>query len=141
MNPSGQPPPGPPTLRTGKLCYLEIPARDVHQSAAFYEQAFGWTIREGGTDRPSFDDTTGEVSGAWVTSRVPVADADSDAGILPYIMVADAAGAAQRLVAAGGVMVLPVATYGTEVLGTFRDPAGNLMGIYQQTGLAQAELP
>lgn len=23
----------PPTLRTGKICYLEIPARDVHQSA------------------------------------------------------------------------------------------------------------
>jgi hypothetical protein len=141
MAPSELPPPGPPTLRTGKLCYLEIPAGDVHQSAAFYQRAFGWTIRHGETDRPSFDDTTGEVSGAWVTNRVPLSEADVDSGILPYIMVSDAADAAQRLVAAGGVMVLPVDTYGTEVLGTFRDPAGNLMGIYQQAGLAQAELP
>jgi hypothetical protein len=139
MNPLEHQPPGPPTLRTGKLCYLEIPARDVHQSAAFYEQAFGWTIRQGDTDRPSFDDTTGEVSGAWVTSRVPVSDADTNSGILPYIMVADAAQAAQRLVAAGGVMVLAVGTYGTEVVGTFRDPAGNLMGIYQQAGLGHTE--
>ena len=53
------PPPPPPTLRSGKLCYLEIPARDVHQSAAFYQRVFAWNIRFRDTDRPSFDDTTG----------------------------------------------------------------------------------
>jgi len=58
------PSPPPPTLRTGKICYLEIPALDVHTSAAFYERVFGWNIRFGDTDRPSFDDTTGEISGA-----------------------------------------------------------------------------
>ena len=126
---------GPPTLRTGKLCYLEIPARDVHESAAFYEQAFGWTVRGRDSDRPSFDDTTGEVSGAWVLDRPPAAEP----GILPYVMAADAAVAADKVVAAGGEIVLPVATYGTEVLGTFRDPAGNLLGIYQQPGLAETE--
>ena len=128
-------PPRPPTLRSGKLCYLEIPALDVHQSAAFYERAFGWNIRFGETDRPSFDDTTGEVSGAWVVNRTP----DPDPGILPYIMVANAAAAAQAVVAAGGEIVLPVGQYGTEVLATFLDPAGNLLGIYQQPGLAGAE--
>ena len=128
-------PPPPPTLRTGKLCYLEIPALDVHESAAFYQRAFGWTIRFGDTERPSFDDTTGEVSGAWVRDRTP----DPEPGILPYIMVADAAVAAAAVVAAGGTVVLPVGEYGTEVLATFLDPAGNLLGIYQQPGLAQAE--
>ncbi len=67
-------PPPPPTLRTGKLCYWEIPARDVHQSAAFYERVFGWNIRFRETDRPSFDDTTCEVTGAWVLDRTPRAD-------------------------------------------------------------------
>jgi uncharacterized protein len=38
----------PPTLRTGKLCYPEIPALDVHESATFYERAFGWTIDPAG---------------------------------------------------------------------------------------------
>jgi uncharacterized protein len=127
--------PSPPTLRTGKVCYLEIPAVDVQVSATFYERAFGWTIRERDSDRPSFDDTTGEVSGAWVVGRAPAADV----GILPYVMAADAAVMADAVVAAGGEIVLPVRQYGTEVLGTFRDPAGNVMGIYQQPGLKEAE--
>jgi predicted enzyme related to lactoylglutathione lyase len=125
----------PPTLRTGKLCYLEIPAQDVHTSATFYERAFGWTIRHRDTDRPSFDDTTGEVSGAWVLDRSPA----SEPGILPYVMVADAGAAVEAVVAAGGEIVLPAGRYGTEVLATFLDPAGNLIGIYQQPGLDQAE--
>jgi predicted enzyme related to lactoylglutathione lyase len=121
--------------RTGKLCYLEIPALDVHHSASFYESAFGWNIRFRETDRPSFDDTTGQVSGAWVSNRTP----DPEPGILPYIMVADAAAAAERVIAAGGTIVLPPGPYGTEVLATFLDPAGNLLGIYQQPGLAEEE--
>jgi predicted enzyme related to lactoylglutathione lyase len=125
----------PPTLRSGKLCYLEIPALDVHEAASFYESAFGWNIRFRETDRPSFDDTTGEVSGAWVRDRTP----DAEPGILPYIMVADAAAATDAVVAAGGKVVLPAAQYGTEILATFLDPAGNLLGIYQQPGLAQSE--
>lgn len=128
-------PPSPPTLRTGKLCYLEIPAIDVQVSATFYERAFGWTIRERDSDRPSFDDTTGQVSGAWVLGRAP----SGDVGILPYVMAADADVMADAVVAAGGEIVLPVGQYGTEVLGTFRDPAGNLMGIYQQPGLKESE--
>jgi predicted enzyme related to lactoylglutathione lyase len=124
-----------PTLRTGKLCYLEIPALNVQISAAFYERAFGWNIRSRDSERPSFDDTTGEVSGAWVTNRIP----DPEPGILPYIMVASAESAADAIVGAGGTIVLPPARYGTEVLATFLDPAGNLLGIYQQPGLAESE--
>jgi predicted enzyme related to lactoylglutathione lyase len=127
--------PPPPTLRTGKICYLEIPAMDVQRSAAFYELAFGWSIRFRDTHRPSFDDTTGEVSGAWVLGRTP----HQVPGILPYIMVADAVAAADAVIAAGGQIVLSAGQYGTEVLATFLDPAGNLIGIYQQPGLAEAE--
>jgi predicted enzyme related to lactoylglutathione lyase len=54
-------------------------------------------------------------------------------------MVADAAAAAQAVFAAGGHIVLPAGKYGGEVLATFLDPAGSLMGIYQQPGLAEAE--
>jgi len=108
---------------------------DVCQSAEFYEPAFGWNIRFRDTESPSFDDTTGEVSGAWVLDRTP----DPDPGILPWIMVANAAAAAAAVVAAGGQVVLPAGRYGTEDLATFLDPAGNLLGLYQQPGLAEAE--
>jgi len=125
----------PPTFRTGKICSLEMPARDVPEAATFYERAFGWNIRFRDTDRPSFDDPTGEVSGAWVRDRTP----DPEPGVLAYIMVADAAAAVDAVVAPGGTVVLPAGTYGTEVLATFLDPAGNLLGIYQQPGLVEAE--
>ena len=125
----------PPAHQTGKISYLEIPARDVHESAAFYETAFDWNIRSRETDRPSFDDTTAQVSGAFVRNGTP----DADPGMLTYIMVASAAAATDRVVAAGGSIVLPVGRYETEVLATFLDPAGNLLGIYQQPGLADAE--
>ncbi|HVH08603.1 MAG TPA: hypothetical protein VM736_02305 [Gemmatimonadales bacterium] len=37
-----------PTLTTGKICSLEIPALDIQCSAAFYRRVFGWTIRKRG---------------------------------------------------------------------------------------------
>lgn len=124
-----------PADRTGKLCYLEVPALDVQASADFYERAFGWTIRHRESDRPSFDDTTGQVSGAFVLGRAPV----REPGILPYVMVADIHLAADKVEAAGGEFVLAPGRHGTEVLATFLDPAGNLLGLFEQPGLKEAE--
>ena len=56
-----------------------------------------------------------------------------------YIMVGNAAAAVDAIVSAGGEMVKPVEPNAREVVATFRDPAGNLIGIYQQPGLAETE--
>ena len=50
-----------PTFRTGKVCYLEMPATDIARSAEFYQRVFGWRIRERGEGTTSFDDTVNEV--------------------------------------------------------------------------------
>jgi hypothetical protein len=73
----------PPTLANGKICYLEMPATDIAASADFYRQVFGWNIRKRGDGSTAFDDTTGEVSGAWLLGRAPAAKP----GLLFYIMV------------------------------------------------------
>lgn len=124
-----------PGYRTGKICYLEIPAVDVAQSAEFYRRCFGWHIRQRGDGPTAFDDTVGQVSGTWVLGRRPA----PEAGLLVYVMVADAAKAAEAVVAAGGVIVQPIDPGSPEVHLTFRDPGGNVLGIYQQRGLAEAE--
>jgi uncharacterized protein len=124
-----------PTYRTGKICYVEIPANDIERSAEFYRRAFGWHIRKRGDGAIAFDDTVNEVSGTWVLGR-PVA---AEAGLMVYIMVATAARAVEAVIAAGGQIVHPVDPKAREVVATFRDPAGNLMGIYQQPGLAETE--
>lgn len=122
-----------PTLRTGKICYLEIPATNVEQSAAFYRHAFGWEVRKRGDGSTAFDDTVNEVSGTWVVGRPPT----TAAGLMVYVMVADASRAIDAIQAAGGEIVRPVEPGSREVWAWFRDPAGNIMGIYQQPGLTE----
>jgi catechol 2,3-dioxygenase-like lactoylglutathione lyase family enzyme len=76
----------PPSATNGKICYVEIPTGDVEASAAFYREVFGWSIRTRGDGATAFDDSTGQVSGAFVTGR----PAMSQPGPLVYVMVDDA---------------------------------------------------
>jgi predicted enzyme related to lactoylglutathione lyase len=118
----------PPTIGNGKICYIEMPASDVQQSADFYRRVFGWNIRRRGDGATSFDDTVGEVSGAWVLDRRPA----TDPGMVVYIMVDNAATATKAVMDAGGAIVRPVDPDSKEVFAHFRDPAGNVLGIYQE---------
>jgi predicted enzyme related to lactoylglutathione lyase len=124
-----------PAYRTGKICYIEIPAVDVNQSAEFYRGAFGWRIRKRGDGSTAFDDTVNQVSGTWVLGRPPA----TEPGLVVYIMVASADAAVAAVETAGGQIVHRSDPGAREVVATFRDPAGNLIGIYQQPGLAEAE--
>jgi predicted enzyme related to lactoylglutathione lyase len=117
-----------PVSANGKVCYLELPAIDVERSAGFYRDVFGWKIRRRGDGSTAFDDTTGEVSGAFVTGRA----ASGDPGLLVYVMVDDAAAAVEAVVARGGEIVQPIGADAPEVTARFRDPAGNVLGIYQE---------
>jgi predicted enzyme related to lactoylglutathione lyase len=117
-----------PTSANGKVCYIEMPAVDVQGSADFYAKVFGWRIRRRGDGSTAFDDTTGEVSGAWVLARPP----SSQPGLLVYIMVDSAAAAIDAVVAHGGELVQPIGADAPEITARFRDPAGNVIGLYQQ---------
>jgi predicted enzyme related to lactoylglutathione lyase len=118
-------------LRLPRLCYLEIPAVDVHQSAAFYEKVFGCKIRSRDSARPSFDFVRGNVSGAFVTGR-PIS---REPGLLPYIWVDGIDDVLARAASSGGDVVeavRPDHPGGTCWIATFRDPAGNVIGLYQE---------
>jgi predicted enzyme related to lactoylglutathione lyase len=117
-----------PTSTKGKICYVEIPAVDVERSAAFYRDVFGWGIRQRGDGATAFDDTTGEVSGAWVTGR----DAATDPGLMLYVMVDDALATVGVIEAYGGEIVQPIGVDAPEITARFRDPGGNVIGIYQE---------
>ncbi len=118
----------PPTLGNGKICYLEIPATDIARSVAFYEAVFAWRIRRRGDGSVAFDDGVGEVSGTWVTGRPP----SLAPGLLLYIMVDDVAATLQAVVAQGGEIVQPIGVDAPEITARFRDPGGNVLGIYQE---------
>ena len=117
-----------PTLGHGKICYVGIPSTDVERSAAFYAAVFGWKIRKRGNGTTAFNDSVGEVSGAFVTGLPP----QGEGGLLLYVMVDDAAAAVKKIVAQGGEIVQPIGVDAPEITARFRDPAGNVLGIYQE---------
>ena len=121
----------PPTLANGKICYIEIPATDIARSAGFYEKVFGWRTRQRGDGSTAFDDTTGEVSGTWTRGRPPAATP----GLLIYIMVDSVAATCDAVIANGGEIVQPIGADAPEITARFRDPAGNVIGLYQQPAL------
>jgi uncharacterized protein len=118
---------GNPLAMHGHVSYLEIPAIDAMQSAAFYEAVFGWSIRARDTGRPSFDDPSGDLIGRWVTSR----PASREPGFVPYIYVDGINDVAGRITERGGEIVKATHAEGDIWVATFRDPAGNLLGIWE----------
>jgi uncharacterized protein len=116
-----------PTLENGKICYVEMPASDIKRSAEFYEKVFGWRTRQRGDGSIAFDDTVGAVSGTWVTGRPPATP-----GLLIYIMVDSVSATIDSLVAHGGELVQPIGVDAPEITARFRDPGGNVIGLYQQ---------
>jgi predicted enzyme related to lactoylglutathione lyase len=67
-------------------------------------------------------------SGTWVTGRPPA----TSPGLLFYIMVNSVAATIDSVVAHGGELVQPIGADAPEITARFRDPARNVIGLYQQ---------
>ncbi len=119
--------PGSPVFRPGGISYLRIPCANGRETAAFYEAAFGWGLG-GDPDAPSFEDGTGHVIGHFVTDQ-PVA---GEGGVRPYIYVEQIDETLDRVAAAGGRIVEAPYPEGDLWVALFRDPAGNVLGVWQQ---------
>ena len=117
-----------PTIGNGKICYLEIPTQDIERSMKFYEAVFGWNTRKRGDGNFAFDDGVGEVSGTWVKGRAP----SNAPGILIYIMVDSVAGTIEKIEANCCEIVQPIGGDAPEITARFRDPGGNVLGLYQE---------
>jgi len=88
----------------------------------------GWATRTRGDGVLAFDDGLGEVSGAWVTGRPP----SDQPGLLLYVMVDSVADTLETVDAHGGQIVQPIGADAPEITARFRDPAGNILGLYQE---------
>jgi uncharacterized protein len=113
--------------RPGGLSYLEIPAKDIRQSAAFYEAVLGWQIHGKDSDAAKFSDRAGYLIGRWVTSR----PAWPEPGMLPYFYVDQINQSVKRATSHGGEIVKAPKHEGDILVATVRDPAGNLIGLWQ----------
>jgi len=117
-----------PKFGNGKICYLELPSRNIDESSSFYHGVFDWEIRRRGDGSVAFDDGVGEVSGTWRTDRKPT----TEIGMLIHIMVDDIEVTMQKIKDHGGTIVQPVGMDAPEITAWFRDLSGNILGLYQE---------
>jgi len=117
-----------PTIGNGKICYVELPSRDIKESSTFYNNVFGWNIRTRDDGTVSFDDGVNEVSGAWRIDRKP----STEIGMLIHILVEDIEATIKAVIKYGGKIIQPVGLGGPELTAKFSDPSGNVLGLFQQ---------
>ena len=117
-----------PVFRPGGVSYLRIPAADdPRRIAAFYRDVFEWSIRDD-REHPSFEDGTGHVIGHFMAD-LPVA---GEAGVLPYVYVESVDATLEKIGAHGGSVVTPPYPEGDLWVALASDPAGNVVGVWQQ---------
>ena len=114
-------------FRPGGVSYLRIPAPDPNRAAAFYAAVFGWTV-DVDRDNPSFADGSGHVIGHFMPDLVVA----GDAGVKPYVYVENVAQTLDRALALGAEITADPYPEGNLTVATFRDPAGNEIGAWQQ---------
>lgn len=103
------------------LAYLELTALDVAASSAFFAKAFGWTMRNYGPGYAGSVDTGAELG---------LHGADTLRPPLPGIRVADLEAAEAAVIAAGGVVTVPVFAFPGGRRFHFREPSGNELAVF-----------
>lgn len=115
-----------PAFRANGITYLRIPAPDPRQAALFYHAVFDWTVDTSRAD-PSFSDSTGHVIGHFVSDLLVV----GEGGVLPYVYVDSVPDTLAKVTASGGEVVRQPYNEGDLIVATFRDPPGNVIGLWQ----------
>jgi len=114
--------------RPGGLSYIEILALDVRKSARFYQKVLGWKSRGKGADATKFTDATGHLIGRWI----PASQIPGHAGMLPFFYVSKVDQAARIAMSNNGQIIRAPYAEGNLRVAIVRDPAGNLMGLWQK---------
>ena len=112
---------------TGRFAYLELPVSDVDASAAFFSAAFGWDLTR---FAPTYAGTMGEGTDLGLQGDA----AQSSAAPLAGIEVADLEAALAAVVAAGGIVTLPIFAFPGGRRFHFREPSGNELSVFVTEG-------
>jgi len=121
--------------RINGITYLQLPAPDPRRCGEFYATVFGWGVRGDPDAHLSFSDSTGHVIGAFVRDLAVA----GSAGPLPYVFVESVTATIAKVTAAGGEVIKepyhePPDSEEHLTVATFRDVAGNVVGLWQTGG-------
>lgn len=117
------------------MIYLEIPAPDLAVASAFYTGVFGWKVEASDlSEVPYASFEAGDSLQGGLRTDLSVA---AVGGVLLYLAVASIPATLKQIEAAGGFVVTPEEPVGGDngFSAEFRDPAGNLVGLWSASYL------
>jgi uncharacterized protein len=117
--------------KTGKIDYIEMPARDIEAAKRFFALAFGWRFIDYGPDYVAFDDAG--LDGGFY--RAPLSSSAASGGAL-VILYSDALEATAAAVThAGGDITKPIFSFPGGRRFHFHDPNGNEWAVWSDLGV------
>jgi hypothetical protein len=110
--------------------YVELPGTEMPAMKGFYGRAFGWSFTDYGPDYAAFQ-------GAGVDGGIDT-DASKLKGPLVVLFARDLEGAVGAVEEAGGEITIPIFSFPGGRRFHFRDPAGNELAVWSDTGVTHA---
>lgn len=114
----------------GKLNYVEFPSRNLPQTKAFFERAFGWSFVDYGPDYTAFSDQG--LDGGFFQAEACSATAHGAALLVFYSSDIEATQA--QVAAAGGEIIKPVFAFPGGRRFHFTEPSGNEFAVWSEAG-------
>lgn len=113
---------------TGKINYVELPARDLTATKRFFQQAFDWSFVDYGPEYVAFDNA-GLDGGFFKSDQV----ATTDKGSVLVVLYSDALeDTLEKVIAAGGTLVKDIFTFPGGRRFHFSDPNGNEYAVWSE---------
>ncbi len=114
------------------IVYIEIAATDVVRAATFYKRVFDWVFPDpDARGYSTFSSGDNGIGGGIYRAE----EFRPGGGMVPYIYVTDIEASCREITDAGGEVVMPKTEIpGTGWYGHFRDPEGNLVGLFTPRG-------
>ena len=122
-------------LSPGDWCHIDVISGDRDRARTFYGAVFGWQFHDYGegtgyTNVKTSDN--GIESGIGGLAQSVGARPPASNGVIPYILAPDMDATLAAIERAGGTVEIPrTDVYGYGEFAHFRDPDGNLIGLWR----------
>lgn len=117
-----------------RIDYLEMPARDLENTKAFFQQVFGWGFTDYGPDYCCFEDA-GMMGGFFRDSQASRTDRGA---ALVVIYSADLEQTQAQVEEAGGRISKEIFSFPGGRRFQFFEPSGNELAVWSDQGLDEA---
>lgn len=118
----------PQMTKNNKINYIEIPAKNIEATKAFFSEVFGWSFVDYGPDYCSF--AAQGVDGGFYKSDLVVATAKGSPLIVLYSNALEIS--RDKIEQAGGAIIKPIFSFPGGRRFHFSDPNGNEFAVWSQ---------